>query len=98
MKTSLCGDGFDWQTFKNSVSTVAIIIPASKLQSHSGYTRLLITTALRELLSTGPSEGVPATALMLDETPTLGMLPQLIQACAICRGFGVRLMPSWSRI
>jgi type IV secretion system protein VirD4 len=93
MRDSLSGDGYNWQAFKNSVSTLAIIIPASKLQSHAGYTRLLVSTALRELLSTGPSESVPPTALMLDETPTLGMLPQLIQACAICRGFGVRLMP-----
>jgi type IV secretion system protein VirD4 len=93
MRDSLSGDGYDWQAFKNSVSTLAIIIPASKFQSHAGYTRLLVGTALRELLSTGPSESVPPTALMLDETPTLGMLPQLIQACAICRGFGVRLMP-----
>ena len=93
MRSSLTGDGFDWQAFKNSVSTLAIIVPASKLQSHSPYTRLTITTGLRELMSTAPSEFVPPTALMLDETPTLGMLPQLIQACAICRGFGVRLMP-----
>jgi type IV secretion system protein VirD4 len=74
MRDPLSGDGYDWQAFKNSVSTLAIIIPASKLQSHSGYTRLLISSALRELQSTGPSECVPPTALMLDETPTLGML------------------------
>jgi type IV secretion system protein VirD4 len=55
--------------------------------------RLLVVSALRALLRSRPSEKVPPVALMLDETPQLGMLPQLLNAVAICRGFGVRLFP-----
>lgn len=93
MKQSLSGEGYDWTAFKNSLSTIAIIIPADKLVSHRNYMRLLVVSALRALLRSRPSEKVPPVALMLDEAPQLGMLPQLLNAVAICRGFGVRLFP-----
>ena len=93
LRRSLHGPGIDWQRFKNSASVVSVIIPADKLNSHKSYSRMLVTTAVRELMRSPPSKEVPGVALMLDEFPQLGFLGELISAAATARGFGVRLMP-----
>jgi type IV secretion system protein VirD4 len=93
LKESLRGPGIDWLTFKNSISTISIIIPVDKLNSHRGYLRIQITTILRELAKTPPSKLVPPTALMLDEFPQLGYMRELLTAAATARGYGLRFMP-----
>jgi type IV secretory pathway TraG/TraD family ATPase VirD4 len=93
LKQSLRGPGIDWQKFKNSVSTISIIIPVEKLNSHRGYLRIMVMAVLRELAKTPPSKVVRPVALMLDEAPQLGHMRELVTAAATARGYGLRFMP-----
>lgn len=86
-------NAFSFADMKKEIVTVYLILPATHLESHSNWLRLMIVSALRELLATPPSRKLPPVLFMLDEFAQLGHLPAISNAMNIARGFGVQLWP-----
>jgi type IV secretion system protein VirD4 len=84
---------FSFADMKKEIVTVYLILPATHLESHSNWLRLIIASALRELLSTPPSTVVPPVLFMLDEFAQLDHLPTISNAMNIARGYGIQLWP-----
>ncbi|HQT46943.1 MAG TPA: type IV secretory system conjugative DNA transfer family protein [Acidocella sp.] len=84
---------FDFADMKREIVTVYLILPANRLDTHSGWLRLMIVSALRRLLETPPSATLPPVLFILDEFAQLGYLPPIENAMGIARGFGVQLWP-----
>ena len=89
----LAKGGFDFGEMKRGITTVYLILPANYLDTHSGWLRLMVVSALRALLKTPPSKTLPPVLFMLDEFAQLGYLPPIENAMGIARGFGVQLWP-----
>lgn len=93
LQRDLQGEDFDWNVMKREITTVYLILPADRLESHANYLRLVVTSALRTLLRSPPSATLPPVLFMLDEFAQLGYLPPIENAMGIARGFGVQLWP-----
>jgi type IV secretion system protein VirD4 len=93
MMRDLAGEAFDWDAMKREITTVYLILPADRLETHANYMRLVVTSALRVLLRSRPSAKLPPVLFMLDEFAQLKYLPSIENAMAIARGFGVQLWP-----
>jgi type IV secretion system protein VirD4 len=93
LQRDLQGEDFDWDIMKREITTVYLILPADRLESHANYLRLVVTSALRTLLRSPPSATLPPVLFMLDEFAQLGYLPPIENAMGIARGFGVQLWP-----
>jgi type IV secretion system protein VirD4 len=91
----LRGAAFDWQSMKRGpgVTTVYLILPADRLETHANYLRLVVTCALRALLRSEPGTYTLPVLFMLDEFAQLGYMPSIENAMGISRGFGVALWP-----
>jgi len=83
----------DWELMRREITTVYLILPADRLQSHANYLRLVVTSALRSLLRNRPTGTLPPVLFMLDEFAQLGYLPPVENAMGIARGYGVQLWP-----
>jgi len=83
----------DWNALKREVTTVYVILPADRLNTHANYLRLVVNSALRALLRPPPSEVLPPVLFMLDEFARLGDLPAIETAMGIADGLGVQLWP-----
>jgi type IV secretion system protein VirD4 len=93
IQRDLSGPCFDWNLMKREIVTVYLVLPADRLESHANYLRLVVTSALRTLLRSPPSETLPPVLFILDEFAQLGYLPPIENAAGIARGFGVQLWP-----
>jgi type IV secretion system protein VirD4 len=93
VQRDLSGPGFDWNLMKREIVTCYLVLPADRLESHANYLRLIVTSALRALMRSPPSETLPPVLMILDEFAQLGYLPPVENAAAIARGFGVQLWP-----
>jgi len=93
VRRDLSGPGFDWDMLKREVTTVYLVLPADRLESHANFLRLIVTSALRSLLRSPPSDTLPPVLFILDEFAALGYLPPIENAMGIARGFGVQLWP-----
>lgn len=89
----LSGEAIDWDLMKREITTVYLILPADRLETHANFLRLVVTSALRSLLRSPPGRGLPPVLFMLDEFAQLGHLPPIENALGIARGFGVQLWP-----
>src|SRR6202011_5451272 len=69
------------------------ILPADRLATHANFLRLVVTSALRALLRSPPSDKLPPVLFLLDEFARLGYLPPIETAMGIARGFGVQIWP-----
>jgi len=78
---------------KREIVTCYLILPADRLETHANYLRLIVTSALRTLLRSPPSDTLPPVLSLLDEFAQLGYLPPIENAMGIARGFGVQLLP-----
>ena len=88
------GNGFRFGDMKRRTVTVYLILPASRLRTHSGWVRLIVQAALNDLYQTMPDRSRPPVLLMLDELPAaLGNLPIVEDAMGLARGYGVQLWP-----
>lgn len=84
---------FRFADMKNQIVTVYLVLPATHLESHSNWLRLVIASALRELLATPANPAMPPVLFMLDEFAQLSHLPAISNAMNIARSFGVQLWP-----
>jgi type IV secretion system protein VirD4 len=85
--------GFHFADMKKEIVTVYLVLPATHLESHSNWLRLIIASALRELLATPPSATLPPVLFMLDEFAQLDHLPMIATAMNMTRGYGIQLWP-----
>ncbi len=93
IRRDLSGPGFDWDIMKREIVTCYLVLPADRLETHANFLRLIVTSALRTLLRSPPSETLPPVLFILDEFAQLNYLPPVENAMGIARGFGVQLWP-----
>lgn len=89
--------GFDFADLKKELITVYVIIPATHLESHAIWLRLIVGACLRDLMRTPPGDG-PPPLLILNEVGQLGFLEPLATGMGIARGFGVQIMTVWQSL
>jgi len=86
----LSGSDFSMLDFKDRPTTLYIILPAADIVHYSRFFRLVVVSALDQLMS---RPGGTRTLLMLDEFKSLGRLPAIENAIAQARGYNVQLWP-----
>ena len=75
-------------------TTVYLVIPPTKLDSHRGLLRLWVGTLLTAVMTRDAPPPDP-TLFLLDEAAQLGPFPPLEQAVTLCRGYGLRVWSFW---
>ena len=86
----LSGSDFSFADLKKRVITVYTVLPMKFLEIGGKFSRLIVASALSELLSGG--RGVP-TVMLIDEFFQLGNLKSIENAMGMAAGFGVQLWP-----
>lgn len=87
---SLGASDFNFADLKRQVVTVYVVLPMDYLDVCGKYFRLIIASALSELLA--GRKGVPVLLLM-DEFFQLGSLKAIQNAMSMAAGFGIQLWP-----
>jgi type IV secretion system protein VirD4 len=96
VSADLSKGAFDFSVMKRKLVTVYLILPADKLETHANWLRLVVGTALRDLMKTGPGPIRPL--LVLNEVGNLGYLEPLATGMGIARGFGLQIMTVWQSL
>lgn len=81
--------GFDPAVLSDGNTIVYVVIPVDKLQSHSRWLRLVVTTCMRAVVRK-PKNRV---CFLLDEFAALGYLPEIENALSTYAGFNVTVWP-----
>jgi type IV secretion system protein VirD4 len=88
----LAKDGFDFRQLKREPTTVYLILPPDKLERHSKWLRLVLTSAIQAVLRVRlPDE--PGVLFMIDEFYSLGTLEIISTVWSLVRGYGIQIMP-----
>jgi type IV secretion system protein VirD4 len=81
--------GFDPTELSEGNTIVYVVIPVDKLQSHSRWLRLVVTTCMRAVVRK-PKNRV---CFLLDEFAALGYLPEIENALSTYAGFNLTVWP-----
>jgi type IV secretion system protein VirD4 len=81
--------GFDPAELSEGNTIVYVVIPVDKLQSHSRWLRLVVTTCMRAVVRK-PKNRV---CFLLDEFAALGYLPEIENALSTYAGFNLTVWP-----
>ena len=73
-----------------AATTVYVIVPPDRLQSHAALVRIILGTLLSAMARRRVRPRTP-TLLLVDELGHIGAIPQLKQAITLLRGYGVRV-------
>lgn len=87
---TLTGSDFTWQQLKQRPTTVYLILPGHYMDSYAKFLRLLITSALDQLMS---KPGGHPVLFILDEFARLENLPAVTNAFGFAAGFNIQLWP-----
>jgi type IV secretion system protein VirD4 len=86
------GPSLRFSTLRETPSTVFLILPTKYLSACAKWFRLVVQSAMWELLREGSAGRVQCLA-MLDEFAQLGVMPILSDMMGIGRGYGIQLWP-----
>lgn len=75
---------------KRRNQTVYVVIPFDKLHTHARFLRLVVLSALGELINESACPAQPVL-FMIDEFPALGKMPLLENAASMMREYGVKM-------
>lgn len=82
--------GFDPYKLADGKTTVYVIIPADKLQSHARWLRLVVSTTMRSVIRK-PNKNV---CFLLDEFAALGYMPEVADVgLGLYAGYNITLWP-----
>jgi type IV secretion system protein VirD4 len=81
--------GFDPAELSEGNTIVYVVVPVDKLQSHSRWLRLVVTTCMRAVVRK-PKNRV---CFLLDEFAALGYLPEIENALSTYAGFNLTVWP-----
>ena len=92
MKRVLCGSTFQMEDLKSERITVYLCLPATRLETHGRWLRLVVSMAIEAMEKTGPLErGKPPVLFCLDEFAALGRMESIEKAAGQIASFGVKL-------
>jgi type IV secretion system protein VirD4 len=89
---SIARSDFRFCDLKSEVSTVFLVLPPERLETHARWLRLLVVQALQDIAGTPGNGGAPVLFL-LDEFAALGRLEPIERAFGYMAGYGVQLWP-----
>ncbi|MEO6520341.1 MAG: type IV secretory system conjugative DNA transfer family protein [Mucilaginibacter sp.] len=81
--------GFDPAVLSEGNTIVYVVIPVDKLQSHSRWLRLVVTTCMRSVVRKPKNK----VCFLLDEFAALGYLPEIENALSTYAGFNLTVWP-----
>lgn len=89
LQKSLASSNFDIRDLTDGATTIFVIIPPDKLDSHYQWLRLVTTTAMRSVIRNRNKR----VTFLLDEFAALGYLPESIIALSTYAGYSLTLWP-----
>jgi type IV secretion system protein VirD4 len=94
ISADLTRGSYDFQSLKQSPTTVYLVLPPRYLTTHGTFLRIMITAALSPLLRS-VTDGMVPVLFMLDEFAQLGRMEIIKDNYALMRGYGIKLWTVW---
>jgi type IV secretion system protein VirD4 len=88
---------FDFRVIRDRPTTVYLMLPANRLETHSAWMRLMVASIVQKLMKDTRPPTVPVL-LMLDEYYALAEgdgFPAIKRNFAMFRGYGIKLWTVW---
>lgn len=94
MTADLTKRGPEFRTLKDKATTVYLILPADMMERHTKWFRLVLSAALRSLMTPRLKGQLPVTFLLEEYFLIASGGLKIIESCmAYVRGFGIQLVP-----
>lgn len=100
LRQTLKSSDVDFGMLKKRVSSVFVVLPQSRLDSHGRWIRLLIARAMQDIEHDRTKPPAPVL-FILDEFPTIGDLPVIKTAVGLMAGFGLQIwafLQNWGQL
>lgn len=100
LRLTLKRSDVDFAALKKRVSSVFIVLPQSRLDSHGRWIRLLIARAMQDIERDRTKPPAPVL-FILDEFATIGDLPVIKTAIGLMAGYGLQIwafLQNWGQL